>query len=71
MEKLGNTNDLTNIEKAVEPVQRLERTPSFSQYLPKDEESVGDLKQKLDAVQEMKEKLTFEKNVYIAHSEIL
>lgn len=69
--KLGNTNDLTNIEKAVEPVQRLERTPSFSQYLPKDEESVGDLKQKLDAVQEMKEKLTFEKNVYIAHSEIL
>ncbi|NAB28435.1 hypothetical protein GUI78_11855, partial [Enterococcus durans] len=71
VEKLGNTNDLTNIEKAVEPVQRLERTPSFSQYLPKDEESVGDLKQKLDAVQEMKEKLTFEKNVYIAHSEIL
>lgn len=71
VEKLGNTNDLTNIEKAVEPVQRLERTPSFSQYLPKDEESVGDLKQKLDAVQEMKEKLTFEKNVYTAHSEIL
>lgn len=71
VEKLENTNDLTNIEKAVEPVQRLERTPSFSQYLPKDEESVADLKQKLDAVQEMKEKLTFEKNVYIAHSEIL
>lgn len=71
VEKLGNTNDLMNIEKVVEPVQRLERTPSFSQYLPKDEESVVDLKQKLDAVQEMKEKLTFEKNVYIAHSEIL
>lgn len=71
VEKLENTNDLTNIEKAVEPVQRLERTPSFSQYLPKDEESVADLKQKLDAVQEMKEKLTFEKNVYIAHSELL
>lgn len=67
VKKLGNTN----IEKVVEPVQRLERTPSFSQYLPKDEESVVDLKQKLDVVQEMKEKLTLEKNVYIAHSEIL
>ena len=70
--KLENTNDRTNIEsKVTEPIQHLERTPSFSNYLPQDGESVVNLKQKLVAVQEMKEKLTIEKNVYIAHSEIL
>lgn len=70
--KLEKTNDRTNIEsKVAEPVQSLERTPSFSNYLPQDGESVVNLKQKLVAVQEMKEKLTVEKNIYIARSEIL